>query len=404
MLSDASPMAGSYPRIYRASGGWRVGLIACGLLLLIGGVAGAWYLATEPLRNPQARFWLVGLCAMFGLLGGYCLLSTLRSRVLLYPDRIEVVELTRTTALPRQEIRGWRSIPTSPPGFMLVPRDSSRKALKVAQVFRLDAEFTEWLYTLPSLDREDARTSKAEIRQNIHLGATPGDRIKTLAKGRRKAAILSALTAVLGLWGFVYPAPYVLVISLLAALPWIALELVRRSAGLFRVDAGRNDVHPTVAVAFIVPPMVLLLRAATDFNVVQSLSTVAVTLGIGGCLLFAMFVADRSQRGKVGSGVALGLFCLAYGYGATIEANVLLDRSSPTTYEVVVIDKHVSRGKTTSYNLELGPWGSIAKPNKLRVGRATYDPIQPGDILLIDLRKGAMGVNWYVMRAWQRGK
>jgi hypothetical protein len=55
--------------------------------------------------------------------------------------------------------------------------------------------------------------------------------------------------------------------------------------------------------------MVLLLGAVTDFNVVQSLSAAAVTLGIGGCLLFAMFVADGSQRGKVGSGVALGLFC-----------------------------------------------------------------------------------------------
>ena len=69
-----------------------------------------------------------------------------------------------------------------------------------------------------------------------------------------------------------------------------------------------------------------------------------------------------------------------------------------------MIDKHVSRGKTTSYNLSLGPWGPIGKPNRLRVGRATYDPIQPGDILLIDLRKGALRVNWYVMRAWQRGK
>src|SRR5206468_3926488 len=47
---------------------------------------------------------------------------------------------------------------------------------------------------------------KSEIRKNIHLGATPGDRIKTLATGRRMAAILSAITAVLitdygdGLW------------------------------------------------------------------------------------------------------------------------------------------------------------------------------------------------------------
>jgi hypothetical protein len=136
---------------------------------------------------------------------------------------------------------------------MLVPRDSSRRPLKVAQVFPLDTEFVEWLYTLPSLDREDVRTSKAEIRRNTRLGATPGERIKALARGRRIAAVLTAITAAVCLWGFVFSAPYMLTIAILTACPWVGLELVRRSAGLFRVDAGRNDPHPTVAIAFICP-------------------------------------------------------------------------------------------------------------------------------------------------------
>src|SRR5438105_5934744 len=88
---------------------------------------------------------------------------------------------------------------------MLVPRDSSHEALKVAQVFPMDAEFSEWLYTSIARSR-GCSGIKSEIRKNIHLGATPGDRIKTLATGRRMAAILSAITAVLitdygdGLW------------------------------------------------------------------------------------------------------------------------------------------------------------------------------------------------------------
>ena len=80
--------------------------------------------------------------------------------------------------------------------------------------------------------------------------------------------------------------------------------------------------------------MVLSLRAVTDFNVVQTLAVVAVSVGIGGCLLLTTFVADPSRRGKVGSCIAIGLFCLAYGYGVAVEANVLFDRSSPKTYEI----------------------------------------------------------------------
>jgi hypothetical protein len=374
------------------------------LLLSIGGMAGAWFLSTEPLRaTAMSRIWLVGLCGVFGLLGVYCLISTFRSRVVLFPDRIEIEELTRTTSLDRQEIRGWRSLPTSPPGFLLVPRDSNRRALKVAQVFPLDNEFVEWLYSLPSLDREEARAAKAEIRKNIRFGATPGERIKALARGRRVAAILTAISIAVCMWGFVFPVPYPLAISILTALPWIALELLRRSAGLFRVDADRNDPHPTVAYAFLFPSLVLLLRAATDFNILQSPAVACFSLGIGGLLLLAIFAADPSRRGKSGSGIAVGLFCLAYGYGVAIEVNVLFDRSPRTTYEVTVRDKHISRRKTTTYNLELGPWGPRVKFNKLEVSRATYEPIQAGDVVLVDLRRGALGVNWYFMRSWRHG-
>jgi hypothetical protein len=402
MSPASTTISGNYPRVYRASGWWLVGLIVCGLLFSIGGMVGAWFLATKPLQILQARIWLVGLCCAFGLLGVYCLLWTLRSRVVLFPDRIEVKELTRTTSLSRQEIRGRRSLPSSPPVFLLVPRDSGRVALKVTQVFPLDDELAEWLYTFPSLDREDARLAKTEIRKNIRLGATPGERIKTLAKGRRVAAIFAAISIAVCVWGFVFPAPYTLAILVLTALPWLALELVRRSAGLFRVDADRNDVHPTVAVAFLVPPMVLLLRAVTDFNVVQSPPVVWFSVGIGGMLLLTIFVADPSRRGKLGSIIAIGLFCFAYGYGVAIEINVLLDRSPPRTYAVTVENKHASRGRTTTYSLELGPWGPKLKPNKLQVSRATYEPIHAGDVVILDLRRGALGVNWYFMRMWHR--
>ena len=104
-----------FPRVFRASRGWLVFLTLCGLLLAIGGTIGAWFAATAVLRNPPSRVWLVGLGLAFGALGIYCLLSTFRSRVVLFPDRIEIEELTHTAVLSRQEIRGWRTLATSAP-------------------------------------------------------------------------------------------------------------------------------------------------------------------------------------------------------------------------------------------------------------------------------------------------
>jgi hypothetical protein len=217
------------------------------------------------------------------------------------------------------------------------------------------------------------------------------------------AAILTVITSVASLWGFVFPAPYTLTIAILTACPWIILELVRTSAGLFRVDAGRDDPHPTVAVAFIGPSMVLGLRAVVDFNVLLSPAVWSFSLGISALLLVAILVADPSRRKDAGGSCAIGLFGLAYGYGVAIEANTLLDHSSPTTYAVRVEDKYVSRGKTTTYNLKLGPWGPKPKSNTLQVSRATYEPVHAGDVVVLDLRRGALGINWYSMRMWHRG-
>ena len=345
----------------------------------------------------------MGLCLVFAVLGIYCLLSTLRSRIVLFPDRIQVEQLSRTEVLDREDLRGWRSLPTSPPGLVLVPRDARRRPVKVAQLFRLDTEFAHWLDTLPRLDSADLRRSKAEIRNNARLGATPRERMQKLAESKRLEKVLAVIGSLVAAWGLLYPRPYELAIVALASLPWIALEIVRRSGGLFRVDAKRNDAHPNVAVAFMFPGLVLGSRSLLDYNVFLSPVAAWFTIGIGGLVFLAAFVVDRSVRGKVGTLIGLLVFSLAYGYGIAIEANALLDRSTGVTYVANVEGKHIVSGRATTYNLDLGPWGPKTKSSKLRVNRATYRNIERGDIVYLTMRRGALGVNWYFMRQWEIG-
>lgn len=394
--------AALFPRVYRASRGWLISMTLCGVLLAVGGMVGTWFAATAVPKPPQSRVWLIGLGLGFGCLGIYCLLSTFWFKIVLFPDRIEIEELTQTAVLSRQDIRGWRWLPTSPPGLVFVHRDTSRRRLKVTQVFRLDPEFSEWLYTLPNLDTEDTRASKIEIRNNARLGATPGQRMKALAKGRRLATALTAVASLASLWRFVYPRPYEVTIAILAALPWIAVETVRRSRGLFRMDKSRNDAYPNVVIPYIFPATALMLRSVFEYNIIPSSTVVWFSVGIGGLLCLAAFAADATMRSNVISATALAAFSLAYGYGVAIEANALLDRSSGTSYTANVEEKRIVRGKATTYELELGPWGPIAKRNKLEVAPATFDPIQPGDVVCLTLKRGALGVNWFFMRAWQR--
>ena len=125
---------------------------------------------------------------------------------------------------------------------------------------------------------------------------------------------------------------------------------------------------------------------------------------VGGILAFLAAKFDPTLWARK---PIFAIFCaigLTYGFGAVTQANALLDRSPGISYSVIVQGKHINHGKHTSYYLKLSPWGPQTRTSELRVSRDIYDPIQCGDVALLVLQKGAFGLNWYYLRAWQRGE
>src|SRR6185437_4700146 len=109
---------------------------------------------------------------------------------------------------------------------------------------------------------------------------------------------VNGVGCVVGLWGFVYPRPYGLAIGALFVLPWVALEIVHRSRGLFRLDAPKKDVHPNVAFAFFVPTMILMLRGVLDFNALSWWRLLAYGALLAAVLCANVMRADATLRNK----------------------------------------------------------------------------------------------------------
>jgi hypothetical protein len=77
-----------------------------------------------------------------------------------------------------------------------------------------------------------------------------------------------------------------------------------------------------------------------------------------------------------------------------------LDRSPGISYTATVQNKEISSGKSTTYKLDLSPWGPKAGNNELDVSSATYKQIQTGQTVQLKLKMGALGVRWYYLYDW----
>jgi hypothetical protein len=338
---------------------------------------------------------------MFVLLSTALILSIFRSRVTLRVDRIELRGLVKTRTLLRDDILGRRLVRphNSPPILVLVPRNVSQKQMKIGLIYNFDAAFQDWTAFLPDLDEQDLRANRQEIMSNPALGITPNDRTDALQRAQRFSRFLMALTFVAGAWAWIDPRPYRLVISLLGLLPWVAVVITARSAGLFRIDQKPNDPHPSVAIPFLLPGAVLMLRVIHDMNSVEWIGPFCLSIALAGFLTAAAIMSDRSLRSRVITGLLIFVFSMSYGYGAGMEANALLDRSAASVYAVRVTDKRESSGRSTTFYLNLAPWGPMHKGNKVSVSPRFYRSVKAGDTVCVALRPGALHLPWYIVSA-----
>jgi hypothetical protein len=392
--------ASDYPRTYRASSSSLL-LAVVGGICVAAGALGIWYFGTgHGVRDRVGTYLLIGISAAFLLGGAYLVRWILGFRIVLTADAIEFGSAPTATVLRRDEIAGWRTLqPSNGPAILvLVPRDSLRQPVKIQKLFQSDAAFESWLAQLPNLDAQDRQAAEQEIAANPDLGVTPDERMATLAAARRTARILNGMFVVSALWAFFYPRPYWLAVTVLAALPWVAVVITARSHGLFRIDQKRNDPHPTVGLAFLMPGFILALRAMLDVHVLRWQEGLWLAGGLGLLLWAAALMSDATLRTKKATAVALFFLVPAYGYGAGALGNALLDKSPPRVYAVKVVSKYVSSGRSTTYNLRLEAWGPRLETSTVSVSHSFYNSVQPGSPVCIVLRPGALHVAWYVVR------
>jgi hypothetical protein len=112
---------------------------------------------------------------------------------------------------------------------------------------------------------------------------------------------------------------------------------------------------------------------------------------------------DPWIRRHLGGAALLAVLCGAYGYGAGLEANALLDGTTPRLYPVTVRAMHVNRGRGATYYLGVSGWGPHPSGEDVAVSMRRYAATSIGDVVCVKLRPGALGVGWYVLGSCDNG-
>ncbi|MBI2960298.1 MAG: hypothetical protein HYY28_08295 [Betaproteobacteria bacterium] len=207
--------------------------------------------------------------------------------------------------------------------------------------------------------------------------------------------VVAFVAAGLALW---YPRPYMLVISVLAFLPWVALALLADSRKLYSLFNDQEETRAGLEILLSIPGFALAFRAIDDAQVLEWEPALKMGL-LGGVLLTCCAAILEPAIRRTWVGLLILFIACWYAFGALTLARGLGDRSAPRVYRTAVLEKQASSGKVVNRKLMLEPWGARATPEYAHATREVFDSVRPGDRVCVDLYRGLLAIPWFQVRS-----
>lgn len=332
---------------------------------------------------------LAGIAAYLALVG-------LRSRVTIEGSRITVCNGFITRSADLANIEGFRSFTGRNGSFTRFYLKEGRFGITMSSSFETDNEFRAWMSQITDLDRRDRDHLLAEISQQQELGDTPEERLAALTTAK-KTNIVVIVVAIAG--AFFLNVGNVSAIEvpsaiLLALVPIGVAMLMSRAPLLYVIFKRKSDPRAEISFPLIAAGLGFVFRNRGVHVVsMKPLQVLIVVVAIVYFATFFRYMLDSSSR--FGAFIGMLFFVLPYSFAMPITVDTLDDHSPTTTFTAPVVRKHVTSGKSTSYYLDLGPWGPVARKNSLSVSKSTYNAFSVGDQVCLGLHGGRLHAAWY---------
>lgn len=319
----------------------------------------------------------------------YCI-SQFLSVVYTDNDGIRYQSFLRTRALLWQEVKGYRKTPA---GLVIVSGVKGKGNVRVSAQRRNYKEIAEWV----TKRYPDLTIVVAQIEVVAEYETT--DELKHKLKKARYAAItlnsIAFVAAVLSI--FFYDFMTWLPLVLMAIIPAILVALEYHK-GLIVIVGGKEESCPSFTWA-------LLFCAAGLFKVavpIYNLMLPAIWKGafvITALFTLLLFFCIRHWKGTIGKKI-FGVFVYVFfitviSFESIVFVNTFFDNSTPQLFETTIVDKRISKRRSTSYFLVVRQWGPVESPVSISVGKRKYEAIAINDVVKMALYRGALEMPWY---------
>jgi hypothetical protein len=227
---------------------------------------------------------------------------------------------------------------------------------------------------------------------------------KFLSMRRRIGDRLSQYCKTFTMWSlllyWILPETRVFFLATTIALPILAVyRYIRYNATISLSGATKNELSPT-ASTLLVPATMFVMWGM--FN--HAYSTLFwVLLAVISNLFYIPFLLFTQEYKKKIS-VAFGFLFLAvfFTFGSLEAINVDYDFSQPQEYEVTVVDKHLSSGRSKVCYITVSPWGDNTDETDIEVDKDSYRSAVEGDTATVVQFQGALKMPWHALVTKER--
>ena len=301
-----------------------------------------------------------------------------------------------------KEIKGYKKIEYY---ILIYPKGKLKKRIKISDYISDSAEIQYWLQNnFVDLNLLEEEKEEKEFYRNSEYGMSIQDKEMLLKKANKTSKwvkVLSISITVLALFLGKYFNEEIFV-YLLVFIPLIIIFIVIFFKGIIKYDEKKDDkntIYPSVLWGFLAPVFGLFLYVLFFINVLKY-DAIWVLLAYSTLIIFSLCIYGSKEykledAKVIGKMIGLLLFSAMYCFSVIIIFNVFFDNSNSMLHKASILEKRISKGKTTSYYFILNNKNLSEKAEEFNVSKLIFNAKNIGDSVKVFVNEGKLNIPYY---------